>query len=643
MSAIWGVINLKGDFVSNKLVCSMQDAYKHCKIDAFHTKCVKNVGMGCGLQYLSKEAEREELPYFDEERGIYFTADCLLDNREELMRKLNVEDKEIPDGTLVYKAYLRWGNNCVNHLLGAFVFIIYDKREEEVMIFSDHLSSRVIYYTVNDGVVYFSSLIEGIKIALNGEVTKNDRWIVDYLAMNNIVMISEPVETPYKNIFKVEAGSYLVITKNSKTSIEYWDPTKLIKKRVNCSEEEYKKEYLKLFSQIVKDQTRTNSEVGILLSSGLDSSAVACIAAIILDEYKKKLYSFTSVPLQEFESKKEDYYISNETSGVELLCNHYKNIIPTYDWYEGKDAFSEVDYLYSLLEIPYKSTQNLVWLDDILGKARQCGCRTVLTGQYGNITISFGDIMMLLDYDLLKGKFKKFFKEFTAYSKKYHFSRKKFMKFYFKRVVSSVNFLSNYKANFYTDVYVSPKKAEQFNTKSRFKKLDLNSQKMRLNEFHSLQKSMKNKVALSQMGESETKFGLMHGIIMRDPTRDKRMIEYCMSIPIELFVSNGIDRKLVRGYMQGIVPDEILKVVFRRGLQSADWLHRLGKRWDTIYEEIKTACIWEGVSSYLDKEKLENLLSRNRKITEQTNELDIRRLINIYVLSKYLMSNFNGN
>ncbi len=640
MSAIWGVINLKGNTISSRLVCSMQEAYKHCKIDAFWTNSVQNVGMGCGLQYFTKEAEEEVLPYFDEKNGVYFTADCLLDNREELMSKLDVVDRDVPDGVLIYNAYLRWGNSCVNYLLGTFAFVIYDKNKEEVIIFSDHVSSRVIYYTVQDGVVYFSSLIEGIKIALNGKITKNDRWIVDYLAMNNIVMISEPIETPYKNICKVEAGSYMVISKNNKTSIEYWNPTKMAKKRKNYSETEFKKEYLNLFNQIIKNQTRTNSEVGVLLSSGLDSSAVACMAAISLEKYKKKLFSFTSIPLKEFKNTNEDYYISDEASGVELICNHYKNIIPTFDRYEGRDTFSEVDYLYSLLEIPYKSTQNLVWLDDILDKARQGGCRIVLTGQYGNITISFGDIMLLLDYDLLKGKLKKFYKEFTTFSKKHNFSRKKFMKFYFKRVCSSVNILRSYKADFYENVYVNPKKAEQFKTKIRFKKQELNSQKIRLNEFHRMQKSMKNNVALSQMGESETKFGLTHGIIMRDPTRDKRMIEFCMSIPMELFVSNGLDRKLVRGYMQGIVPDEILNVVFQRGLQSADWLHRLGKRWDGIYEEIRSACIWEGISLYLDKEKVGDLLSRNVKITEQTNELDIRRLINIYVLSKYLMSNF---
>ena len=44
--------------------------------------------MGCGIQYFVPEAEHEKLPFFSED--IYFTADAIIDNREELMDKYNI-------------------------------------------------------------------------------------------------------------------------------------------------------------------------------------------------------------------------------------------------------------------------------------------------------------------------------------------------------------------------------------------------------------------------------------------------------------------------------------------------------------------------------------------------------------------------
>ena len=64
--------------------------------------------MGCGIQYITGESVLEQLPYADEENGTDITADCILDNRRELLQKLELSDSGMPDGDIIRAAYRKW-------------------------------------------------------------------------------------------------------------------------------------------------------------------------------------------------------------------------------------------------------------------------------------------------------------------------------------------------------------------------------------------------------------------------------------------------------------------------------------------------------------------------------------------------------
>lgn len=118
---------------------------------------------------------------------------------------------------------------------------------------------------------------------------------------------------------------------------------------------------------------------------------------------------------------------------------------------------------------------------------------------------------------------------------------------------------------------------------------------------------------LQHLGLYDTKLGLMHGIVLRDPTKDKRIIELCMALPMECFVNHGIERRMVREYMEGIIPKEIREDVNRRGLQSADFVFRLNKQWSLYKEEIFKLLENESLYAVLDKEKLQQLVKEIKK------------------------------
>jgi asparagine synthase (glutamine-hydrolysing) len=63
---------------------------------------------------------------------------------------------------------------------------------------------------------------------------------------------------------------------------------------------------------------------------------------------------------------------------------------------------------------------------------------------------------------------------------------------------------------------------------------------------------------------------VLTGIELRDPTADKRVYEYCFSIPPEQYVAGGLTRSLARRAAKDRLPDSV-RLRESRGLQGADW------------------------------------------------------------------------
>jgi asparagine synthase (glutamine-hydrolysing) len=75
------------------------------------------------------------------------------------------------------------------------------------------------------------------------------------------------------------------------------------------------------------------------------------------------------------------------------------------------------------------------------------------------------------------------------------------------------------------------------------------------------------------------------GIDIRDPTADRRLIEFCLSVPTEQFFRNGVPRALARAALADRVPAEVLNER-RRGLQAVDWHEGTTAAQAQILEEI---------------------------------------------------------
>ena len=99
----------------------------------------------------------------------------------------------------------------------------------------------------------------------------------------------------------------------------------------------------------------------------------------------------------------------------------------------------------------------------------------------------------------------------------------------------------------------------------------------------------------------------MTGVALRDPTNDKRIWDFCFSIPPEQYVAEGLPRSLIRRAMRGRVPATTLART-RRGLQGADWYITVREALPALRMQLDLIAQSPAVNRYLDLTKLQSLI-----------------------------------
>lgn len=627
MSAIWGVITQSNDINIKQKEDKMRNAYSHCVIDRMEYHTEEQTAFGCGIQYFTTEAQEEELPIIDSENEIYFTADVLLDNREELLGRLGFvsDDRSIPDGRILFEMFHKYKEECLNEILGAYSFVYYDKKKKEIYLVADSTGTRCLHYFIHEKEIYFSTLIEPIVVATGGKAI-NERWITDFLALDNMALAISYEETPYQDIYRVPAAHYIKITSDKIKKVCYWNPrTKNIKYK---SDEEYKARFKETFRECVKRLLR-NKDVTMLLSGGLDSTSVACFAAKEITDAGKTLTSFTSIPEKDFQSKQSDYYVADESEAVlktqDFLAQKGYKLECRFVDLAGRNSWDDrIDEL-KAMEIPYKSMQNLIWIKETMKQSYNMGARIMLIAGYGNITIS-NSFPNVYQYELVR-KFRwiEYLKDSKACAQKYKIGRRKAIKITCKIFCNSIGVG---KKNKKKDTIGNSLVNKELLKKYFFEERNNEEQKKSEQAQYIGKKAkelIKNDKVLYQIGETQTKHSLVTGVILRDPTINKRLIELCMSYPLGCYSKKGVTRRLVREYLAEELPEHVINSM-KVGLQSADTVQRLHKRGNRVFDEIEEIFKRVEAKYYIDVDKALSELDRIKELDSLDNNFELLRL-----------------
>ncbi len=625
MSAIWGMVDFSENRVSEDDNVRMQDGFCEFKIDKYSSKVIHSAFMGCGLQYIKIWSENEVLPKYDGDDQILFTVDGVVDNREEVLNKLGIADEHCPDGDIIYEAFKKWGGMLSKYIYGSYAYAAFNVEKNELFLGGDHVASRALYYQRVGSKLYFATRMDTIVYA-SKERAVNEEWLALFIGMNTLAINTSPTTTPFKGVMRVEAFHYNRITKESLESIKYWDYNDIKPIKLK-NDDEYKKYFLKLYEKCVTETVAgINGEPGLMLSGGFDSTTVGAFLAKGMQKEGKNVYGYSHVPLENSNNKiKMMYTVNDESEAILQFCEMYPNVKPNFMSTPECDGFSNMREILATYETPYKSHTNIDWVKEIYKKAGESNHRILLNGQYGNASVSYGMIGEYISHLIASNKLVKAMTVSNTYCKKMRYSRKLYLQHVWQRIKAKKTIDLNYLDMSVLDVAF----AKSLGITEKDKRLKVNAVQGNGVESHIFahqRKAAVDPIAFAHIADAETAFSLKNGIVVRDPTKDIRIIELCSAIPIECFVNDkGQTRRLVRHYCKDLLPTSFFPETAARGIQSSDWFDRVSKNWDSVFCDIKRVLDLPEVAKFVKKDYLENYVDLLEKI-ENTEEYRMKLL-----------------
>jgi asparagine synthase (glutamine-hydrolysing) len=641
MSGIVGIYHFNYEPIQPELGSQLMQALQRYPADYVHALHLEGVFLGCHAQWITPESINEQLPYYDYASGLAITADAIIDNRSELFEKLQVrlsDRKDMTDSSLILLAYQKWGKDAPKHLIGDFAFVIWDQHNRSLFGARDFSGSRNLYYARTKEEFAFSTTIQPLFAIPGLNKQLNEQWMSEFLAIPITTEAVDLYTTVYKHIGQIPPAHTVYVADGEVKFSRYCTLVNEDKLKLK-SNEEYEEAFRDVFQTAVKSRLRTHRQVGANLSGGLDSGSVVSFAAKELRGENKQLHTFSYVPLDDFQDWTPKSRIANERENIQSTVRHVGNINDQYFNFPEMNPLSEVDDWLDIMETPYKFFENSFWLKGIYQQAQQKDAGILLTGSRGNWTISWGPA---LDYQaslLRRFKWFKFYKELKLYTGILGVKKSRVFPIVRNKAFPQIAHLLSSNNEPSLPALINPEFAERTKVYERLQEHGYDFWGDSLQDIYDVRKKQFEKLYYWNItGTVGCKQSLRYSLWERDATNDLRVIRFCLSLPEEQFVQNGIDRALIRRSTKNYLPDNIRLNQRDRGIQGADGLHRMLPSWNVLVSELQQVIEDPVISGYLNIKELANALSVIRKDPrpEQVFNTEFRILMRSLIFYRFI-------
>jgi len=279
-----------------------------------------------GHQPLSNEDERVWIVYNGE---IY--------NHEQLRADLESKGHRYrtrSDTESIVHLYEEYGRDCVKQLRGMFAFAIWDRRVRTLFVARDRLGIKPLYYLFDGKKFLFGSEIKAILAYAGAKAEFNAATIEEYLAFGYI----SGEATMFRGIKKLLPGHTLEINERGDVKIQsYWDMP-FAGTEPRRSRDYYVKTYRELLEECVASHLMSDVPLGVFLSGGLDSSAVAALTTKIRKEPIETFAvgygedAFSELPF----ARQVAAHIGSKHHDVRLNREEFFENLPRLVWHEDE-------------------------------------------------------------------------------------------------------------------------------------------------------------------------------------------------------------------------------------------------------------------------------------------------------------------
>ena len=383
MSGILGLVNFDGAPISVEELDGMRGAMAHWGPDGVGVQCDGGAAFVQCRSFDTPEAINEALPTSSASAGLAFTAAGRLDNREELFDALGVEHcarSAMPDGELMRLAYRRWGAECPEKLFGDWALAAWQPLERRLFLARDQHGQTSLYHVTSRGRLGFASDRRAL-LALAGVPRRlNDLYLARELVLWNPAC--HGAETVYSDICRLPPAHAMSVTAAGAHTWRYWCLEQAPDVRL-ATAGEYAEGLREHLRRAVKARLRSAKPAAVTLSAGLDSGAVAMLAARELETSGQRLTAVTAVPVCAVSIPgmiTNEFELAAETARAAGNIQHVA---------VSSEAFGPLDGMerqYTVHGEPSGAAPIYNWLAPLLERVRD---HVLLTGQGGNAGISW--------------------------------------------------------------------------------------------------------------------------------------------------------------------------------------------------------------------------------------------------------------
>jgi len=277
MCGICGIVQAKNEIpIPNSLLRAMCQTIVHRGPDDEGIFIEKNVALGTRrLSIIDVEGGHQ--PLSNEDGSIWIAYNGEVYNFPELRKELISLGHRFStrtDTETIIHSYEEWGETFVNKLRGMFVFALWDRRKERLILVRDRIGIKPLYYTLlDDKTLVFGSELKSILVHPDVRRTLSAHALDLFLTLE---YIPAPFSI-FKNIFKLAPG-YLLIYENGTVDIKkYWDIQPNKQPEIKFSKDNLAAvmdELYSLLKESVSLRLISDVPLGAFLSGGIDSSAI---------------------------------------------------------------------------------------------------------------------------------------------------------------------------------------------------------------------------------------------------------------------------------------------------------------------------------------------------------------------------------
>ncbi|NCO87089.1 MAG: hypothetical protein GW886_10725 [Rhodobacterales bacterium] len=524
--------------------------------------------LGHTLLATTPEAQVEVLPLTEAATGCTITADLRLDNRDELLAALGMADtgRVIGDAEIVLRAYLRWGEGCLAHLLGDFAFAIWDRRRGCLFAARDPIGMKQLIHAHLPGRVFaFASSAQAVLAAPDVPRAVNEGRIADYL--EDYLEGIDFTSTFYEGVFRLPPAHCLTVDAAGLRIRRYWalvpgPPLTL------DSDEAYAAAFLEVFTEAVRCRLRAPAgALGSMLSGGMDSGSVVAVATRLLAAAGRG-------PLPTFSGVGPDPATCVETRAIHDAITMPGLAPHLVDWSKPETWADPVAEQFRAQEEPFDVDMNLVRA--VYLQAQAAGVRVMLDGVAGDLVVNPGSYLVRLirrgrlvtAYRCVKGE-EAFWQSGGSVVRAFARELRSALIPDVLRVLRRR--WSQWRPQSPQSPLIAPDFARAVNMSARLHIFE--AQRLpQLGHYANERADSITHTYLAVGRERYDRVAAQSGIEPRDPFSDLRVIRFCLALPAEQLGGKGWPKYVLRMAVTDLLPDAVR---WRKGKEHIGYMFNL--------------------------------------------------------------------